>query len=173
MFTIRKVNDNTIFTNENNYLNARDNFLLFNIITKKYYKCQVIDILREFTYRVEDTIADSDKLIQSNRSQFLVLKADDTIPDYAEFISDGKCVYVWRWVLPNGFDTSNQNSIETYPFTNGAFYISKNLNIYLRRQDPEMETILTNPNYDEFAIRGKKTPTYEHNNYYNEKDIVC
>ena len=34
--------------------------------------------------------------------------------------------------MPNGFD--KDSSIEEYPFANNAFYIERNINLYLRRQ---------------------------------------
>ena len=48
---------------------------------------------------------------------------------------DGSGRYRWRDIVPNGFEESD-GIIEEYPFTNGCFYINKQINIFVRRQDP-------------------------------------
>ena len=57
------------------------------------------------------------------------------IPSYAKILKDGTCRYVWRDIINNGFNPT-VSSVEEYPFTNGAFYINKRIDIYVRRQDP-------------------------------------
>ena len=67
----------------------------------------------------------------------LVKKADDT-PSYAELSKDGSCVFRWRNIVSNG--TEDDETI-IYPFTNGAFYITKEINLYLRRQKPHTNSL--------------------------------
>lgn len=67
----------------------------------------------------------------------LVKKADDT-PSYAELSKDGSCVFRWRNIVSNGTEDDETN---IYPFTNGAFYITKEINLYLRRQKPHTNSL--------------------------------
>lgn len=89
-------------------------------------------------------------------------------PDYAALSKEGSCYYMWREIVENGFDKNSD--IETYPFVNGAFYINKNINLFVRRQDPE----------DVFKLEGdsfmfdQKSETYKQTDtYYEEEDITC
>ena len=58
---------------------------------------------------------------------------------------------------------------EEYPFTNGAFYINKRVNLYLKRQDPYDLYGL----YSDDDILGREAKIENENNYVKEKDIVC
>ena len=89
------------------------------------------------------------------------------IPSYATFMNDGSCRYLWRDIIANGFDTDS--SIEQYPFTNGHLYVNKNIDLFLKRQDPFMigEGIASD---DPFSKVIKKS---EINYYYNEDEIEC
>ena len=90
------------------------------------------------------------------------------IPSYATKV--GKNTYLWRNILPIG-DT-NSTTVPEYPYTNNAFYISKTIDFYLKRQDPDGSRGLyageTFPN-DVFG-KIKKASQYE----YKEKSVpVC
>ena len=50
------------------------------------------------------------------------------VPSYARVLRDGTCRIIWRNILNNGFNKSD-DSVEEYPFTNGAFYINKRIDI--------------------------------------------
>jgi hypothetical protein len=53
-------------------------------------------------------------------------------PLYAKHIGNGK--YVWRDLLKNGESDDLLTSHEEFPFTNGNFYINKQIMFHLRRQ---------------------------------------
>lgn len=55
------------------------------------------------------------------------------LPDYYEVLSDGRVI--WRDLLDIGFNDLKQVKID-YPFLNGCHYLNKNINFFLRRQDP-------------------------------------
>ena len=61
-----------------------------------------------------------------------ILKRPSDIPSQAIILKDRSFSYIWRDIIPNGFDADS--SIEEYPFANNAFYIERNINLYLRRQ---------------------------------------
>ena len=99
--------------------------------------------------------------------KYRLFKKDNTIPNYATFTKDGSCRFIWREVISNGFD--NQNSIETYPFFNGALYVSKKIDLFVRRQDPN--------EYTNFMSSMDITPNIikilDEDNYNEKKDIIC
>ena len=63
---------------------------------------------------------------------FVLRKKNSEIPDYAVKLDNNS--YVWRNVLEIG--DSNASTPE-YPYTNNAFYVSKTIDFFLKRQDPE------------------------------------
>ena len=187
VFTIRRIINNagvfTIFTNENNYLQKGDKFLLYmkeesgfadENIAIKFIATDIIGF-RELKCKLVDT-NDSSSVAMTNFSNenkvfYRIIKPDVTIPNYAEFLTNGSCQYVWREVLPNGYDESAENEIERYPFTNGRLYVMKDFDFFLHRQNPEYNTILTNHNLDSF--RDDRIVVKENNKYYEEREIKC
>lgn len=74
--------------------------------------------------------------------EILVLSCSKTIPTYAIFRpSTGS--FVWRPTI-NVTDVTSASTLYDIPFSNGAIYIEKNLNIFLKRQDPRGENCLYN-----------------------------
>jgi hypothetical protein len=63
----------------------------------------------------------------------------------------------------------SDKSIETYPFTNGAFYVNKRIDLYLRRQDPVGRYGL----YDEEDPLGKEIDFENADNYVKDTEITC
>lgn len=60
--------------------------------------------------------------------------SSEDIPDYAEDLGDGRCV--WRKILPEGvFDEDSRTTTELQ-YLNGHFYVNKSINFLLKRQDP-------------------------------------
>lgn len=100
----------------------------------------------------------------------LFIRYDEEIPKYATFIKDGSCRYCWRILYQNGYD--NFSDIEEYPFANNALYVEKNVNIYVRRQDPKnIGGLWANTFPYDFQSKGRTEA--EIDNYYNELDIEC
>ena len=105
----------------------------------------------------------------SDLSKYRAFKMDNLdAPSYAHLLKDGTCRVIWRDVLNNGFSLSD-SSIEEYPFTNGAFYINKRIDLYVRRQDPHNEYGL----YDEYDLLGLATYYEDEDNYVKEPEIEC
>jgi len=189
IFTIRRVsregNIYKIFTNENNYLEKDGTFLLYvdhnnvdwldkDAVVR--FKVEEVIGFREFTCTISDEYdIDSDKhtviynFVNGNKSYFRILKPDINIPDYADFTLDGTCKYVWRSIIQNGDDANS--SVERYPFTNGRLYVMRDFDFFLRRQNPNQTSILTNHMFDDFS--NNIITVTESNNYHEEKDIKC
>ena len=68
---------------------------------------------------------------------FVILEKNQGTPDYAKLIKDKSCRYYWREILSNGIE----DDTKVYPFTNGAFYVTQQVNFFLRRQDPKKENL--------------------------------
>lgn len=90
------------------------------------------------------------------------------IPSYAYKV--GTNVYLWRDVLNVG----NKDTVELteYPFANGHFYINKDINFFLKRQDPFGYNGLYSESKNPNDIYGnvKKTSNYE---YKDEENRIC
>ena len=68
------------------------------------------------------------------KSRYIISLLEENAPEYAEYIpSTGKLV--WRGPKKMS-DLSSDSPIYNMPFTNGRHYIHRNLNVFVRRQDP-------------------------------------
>ena len=102
-----------------------------------------------------------------NNETFRIRVANLDIPDYADNVSTN--LFLWREVIPAS--ESNDETISNYPFANGALYIDKCINFYLKRQDPDAINGLYY--YGTFPdVQGKiKVPSnYE---YIPEIEVTC
>lgn len=102
-------------------------------------------------------------------TDFSLFKLDNIdAPSYAKILEDGTCRVIWRDILNNGFAV-DKNEIEEYPFTNGAFYVHKRVDLYLRRQDPYSLYEL----YEEDDVEGNDIDVINEDNYYKEDEVEC
>ena len=77
------------------------------------------------------------------KSRYIISYLSENAPNYAEFIPTGQKL-VWRG--PKKMSELNSNSpLYNMPFTNGRLYIHKNVNFFVRRQDPQEEFNLFRP----------------------------
>ena len=106
----------------------------------------------------------------SNKKRYKYFKVIDNLPSYANFMYDGSCRYVYREIIQNGYD--NYTDIEQYPFTNGALYINKHINLFLRRQNPEGIYDIRSKTYP-YDINTNNISFEKENNYYEEDNIEC
>lgn len=90
------------------------------------------------------------------------------IPNYAREV--GTNVYLWRDILNIG--NKDAVNVEEYPFANGHFYINKNINFFLKRQDPFGYNGLMDKDIWPNDIYGnsKNPSNYE---YKDETNVVC
>lgn len=99
-------------------------------------------------------------------------KFNSNIPSYAFSLKDGSGRYVWREVNRIGNISNTVLKEEDYPFTNDAFYYYKNINFFLRRQDPHnIKGLYTDDKFPNDVI-GSAKPENNYD-YVNEEDIVC
>ena len=178
-------------TFEKHYLDIGDKAVLYDKLQDKYYNLTAIsgvnDNYKVFTCNVFDDKTNEPCAITTENGNpinklssrknigsvtvydFTLFKMDNLdCPSYAKILKDGTCRIIWRNVLNNGFGETNAQ-IEEYPFTNGAFYVNKPINLYVKRQDPQDYYGI----YSEDDIEGLETEIFEEDNYVKEIDIEC
>ena len=149
-------------------------------------KNTIVDGLH-LTLEVEGTpfgstaFAAEDALIGATR-KYRAYYAVETVPTYAAFNKSTQ-EFCWRGITPPSVMTKDM-SLFDLPFTNGRFYIERNINFFLRRQDPfgefglsyarhtDDERHLNNP-MEYFNVDSAYLDLSQIYNFYNNLDNVC
>ena len=122
----------------------------------------VIDKIKDEKYGYNDWVTLCNKI---NNNEILIYKRNKNIPSYAENV--GKNMFIWRDVLNPIYG----NNID-YSFTNNSFYITSDINFYLKRQDSDnnfgIQAIYAFPNDVDGNIKRDSRYIYK-----EEKDILC
>lgn len=150
-------------------INVRTN----KVFANEYYICYVTDIINNniFECAVYDENHNRIQTLDTiNVLVYRLFKKDSITPDYATFTKDGSCRFVWRNLISNGFD--NENEVEHYPFLNGALYVTKKINLFVKRQDPNEYTYLQTGKFPN-DITSNKTQSNDKDNFVNENDMSC
>lgn len=181
--TIRQIdrNDNNdsndtykIVTLEQHFLGCGDKAVIYDSVNEKYYKLIVINAetnnYKVFSCKVYDEETNKPTIIDNmNIYDLKLFKMDNLdIPSYARILKDGTCRLIWRDVFANGMNKDDK-SVEEYPFTNGALYVNRKIDIYVRRQDPHGKYLL----YNSKDIEGEITNASQEDNYVKQEDIIC
>ena len=175
---------------QNHYLSIGDKSMIYDMANDKYYYCTTVkgddDTNRVFTCKIYDEdgnevlfndlynsynidVDDPEYDASRDISNFKLFKTDNLdIPSYARILKDGTCRFIWRNILNNGFNLSD-DTVEEYPFTNGAFYVNRRIDLYLRRQDPHDYWGL----YSDADIEGTSVDIEKIDNYVKDTEIVC
>lgn len=131
-------------TAESNGFLKNDKIVMYKKSINKYYFVTVSNIIdtNRFTCVIADESGNHVSSISGffdikNINDYVLIKKSDEVPDYARLINDGSCRYVWREVVANGMEGGEK----VYPFTNDAFYVQRQINFFLRRQDPKKENL--------------------------------
>lgn len=163
-----------ITTLERHSLEIGDKAVLYDIKQDKYVTCVTVDgkksSVRTFSCRFEDGYVIEDLFSNSpERENFRMFKIDNLeFPSYANLLKDGTFRYVWRYVYQNGLN-ADYDEQDVYPFTNGAIYINRKVDMYVRRQDPQGMYGL----YSNDDILGIEPDVNSYDTYYNEEEITC
>jgi hypothetical protein len=105
-----------------------------------------------------------------NNGKLRIRVANEAIPDYARNI--GTNLFLWRDIVPAS--ESGDNVLSSYPFANGALYIDKSINFFLKRQDPEGLGNLYYMGEDgNFPDVEGKTLVESNYEYIPETDFIC
>lgn len=105
-----------------------------------------------------------------------------SVPLYAKFHEPTRS-FVWRGIVPASEMNKDMELYDT-PFSNGRFYVEKNINFFLRRQDPHGDFGLSkakflqgqdrynNPN-EFFRLSGERLDLSQVYNFYNKTNYIC
>lgn len=153
-----------------------DKILIYDDASQKTYTATVDDIINKNTFSCDivdkDNFAVTLKDWNSEEETYKFLKISNTnAPSYAELMKDGSCRLVWRDIFNNSTKVSSIEE-EEYPFTNGCFYINKNIVIYNRRQDPDGKYGLYSENFPS-DIPGKIISEIEDDIIVEPENILC
>lgn len=178
-------------TLETNYMKNGELFFLYDNYMQKYFNCTVKSIKNytTFTAEIRDESnslfgsftndigyavnGDSESINIEDISRYTIAKRPLSVPNYASISKDGSFMFVWRGIMQNGFDSNTANN-EEYPFLNGAIYINKNINLYLRRQDPDGNYNLKDSYSTARVLNGNVSSNKTIiNNGLNENNITC
>ena len=162
----------TATTNVSNYLNHDTLLNLYDKSSGKSYRCDIVNILAHNTlsFNLYDANNSLVSLDTKNAYNYILYKRPVGVPSYANLIGDGIGEYRWRNVIQNGFETTD-GIIEEYPFTNNCLYVNKQINIFVRRQDPFGELGITK--LTGFStIDGKQSPIEANDDNSNSDDSI-
>lgn len=171
----------SISTLSYHYLSPGNKSMIYDTEQDKYYTLVTIEN-NESNYKKFYFVAYDEKgtekvdLDISDYSKFKLFKIDNLeVSSHASLLKDGTCRFVWRDLYNNGFSPTSAKSTEEYPFTNGAFYINKRIDIYVRRQDPYGVYGLYDGAGIDADISGDDsyTEVVSDNNYVKSDDIKC
>lgn len=105
-----------------------------------------------------------------NAGNIVVRRKNPEIPKYARMVSTND--FVWRDI--NLVGNPRNVGLEEYPFTNEAFYVSKQINFFLKRQDPDGFNNLHGHNHDEvFGDTDGLRKSRMENERTNDGEMVC
>lgn len=163
LFEFKTVEDNNFVRNEKVVLykfSTNEYFFLtvYLPLSSRVFQCVIAD---ENGNHVDNI---NDMTDVENINDYVILKKHDTTPYYARLIKDGSCRYYWREIVANGIETQDN----VYSFTNGAFYIKKQINFFLRRQDPYKNNPIFGDGFGEFDF----APNGELINEYYDFDTL-
>ena len=118
-----------------------------------------------------EEIAEEDMQVNDySQPRYIMRLKNIDIPHYAYEVGENSNIFLWRDVLNVG----NKDTVELieYPFANGHFYINKEINFFLKRQDPFGYNGLYSSNLSPNDIFGnvKEENIYE---YKDETNVVC
>lgn len=102
-----------------------------------------------------------------NYGKLRIRVANLDIPDYADNVSTN--LFLWREVIPAS--ESADETLNSYQFANGALYIDKSINFFLKRQDPDaINGLYYYGNFPDINGKIRVRSNYE---YISEKEITC
>jgi hypothetical protein len=107
--------------------------------------------------------------VNSNKYLFSSYYSPD-IPSNSFSLNENKVV--WRNILPEGIFDSESIFNNEIPFTNGNLYLNRNLNLYVRRQDPFGGYGLKDRTFPSDLFGSEKTD-YLNNNIFNANNEIC
>lgn len=175
--TMDDASSKDIYVLQTHFLENGDKVMLYDMNKGIYYTGVTIksvspkEFICDFYDNDGQNVNKEIKITPENKKDFKLFKIDNLeIPNYAEIMRDGSCRLVWRNIIHNG--TEGDKTIETYPFTNGALYINKPINLVVKRQDPfDLYDLIGNS--EPFDKTGVGIDENKIDTSYSSSDIQC
>ena len=169
--TISSSSDITVTTDINYQIMKGDSLCFYNAETTETQWLTVKESsgVTVVFYKDDDVVIDSDKTI--------IIKTDEGVPVYAKYIEDYH-TFVWRGILEYS-ELGSGDDLYDMPFANGAFYIQKNVNLFLKRQDPDgtFGLLPTNQNNPllHYSIPGNEKVDIDSDRYFDMNNFgqIC
>ena len=133
-----------------NFLNGQP-FVIYDVMNDNTYRGYLskFNSAKNGTCRLSITVESESAITQelldgeSGKSGYIISFMEENAPIYAEFVPSSQKL-IWR--APKKMsDLSSESPIYNMPFTNGRLYIHRNLNVFVRRQDPNNDFKLFRP----------------------------
>ena len=166
-----------------------DNIAFYNIYTQNTIWSEIVKVQDNtiITVRFTEELNEAnirDALGMTNNisgRKYFAFWSPDNVPTYAK-LSFGERRFVWKKFLKQS-ELMMDNSLYNTPFSNGRLYIEKNINFFLRRQDPNgtyglskaiyrQNQVVLNP-MDNFIIRGYEPFDFSINDIANNNFDNC
>lgn len=93
---------------------------------------------------VTDEYGEPSETYERLKDRYTLFKPTLNMPSNSVELEDGTGRYLWREFKEEHEYEVENGEINGYVFTNGAHYINKNINFFLRRQDPDGKYDLSN-----------------------------
>lgn len=157
--------------------NNGDVLYICNDKTSVWYKTNIVSVQDTKTFVMNVIQPESENYINwidvvngLSTGDLVLRRKNMTIPEYAKMVRPNN--FVWRDI--NNVGNTKNTVLPEYPFTNGSFYIDKQINFFLKRQDPEGINKLYNHSTDElFNDIGGMTIKERVNDSIEEGEMVC
>ena len=137
-------------------------FCIYDVMTDKTYRgyldgVEGLELTIATEAEIENDGINGGQDSVRGRSRYIISYLEDNAPTYAEFIPSTQKL-IWR--APKKMsDLLNDSPLYNMPFTNGRLYIHKNIDVFVRRQDPNNDFRLFRPSLNNplrrFQIEGK------------------
>lgn len=145
---------------------------LYDRDEKKIIWCELKDVNGcDLTFNIEG-LNDDETINPNNRNRrYLVFWTNIQVPPYASF-NVKTTEFIWRDTI-NNTEIERDSELYDIPFSNGRLYIFKNINFFLRRQDPFGKYGLSTPIFTKdvpakvanqilnYSIQATKYPTLD------------
>ena len=155
--------DNTVVINvPTNFGFYKGDYIAFyNISKSKTIWGEIIKVINNtLTLKLDDDeiLTQYDFIDASGNKIMNAYWSPDNVPTFGKLDIKNRC-FTWRKLIPQSELNTNYDLYET-PFTNGRLYIEKNINFFLRRQDPFGKYGLSIPIYKEGELSNNPLKKY-------------
>lgn len=140
-----------IVTDKNYFLEVGTDIFLYDI--KNGYKKKTATVIKVGESPFTNVVLYSDAFDDDKwYDKYLLFKPNVLKPSYAVEYENGTGKYTWRELKDDSEYEAEKDEIGDYIFTNGCHYINKNINFFLRRQDPDGSYGLSNSSSEFFML---------------------